>query len=280
MARELPYKDFEGDMAKAQLQKIEMYAAKLNDMIHPEDEIESWVQSKLSVVAAYMGDIKHYLDYQLKEYAEGGFTPEDLKHFKVKFKYEIDTERIVDVYANNQEEAEDLAEAKFSPYYDDFEITEVSSQQMKHGGITDYFDEAEEYVGTDKWEDFTYEEKVKATEYLRLKGRIGDFLEEEDDDDDYDEKEYTDEDFDKQYSEEDTYDIYTISAMQYAKGGKTKWIQDAIKHKGALRRAAQRQGLIEGEEKLSMADLKKLEREGGKTGKRARLAETLRTFKK
>ena len=57
MARKLRYKDQEGDMAKAELQKIEMYAAKLNDMIHPDDELEAWVQSKLSRVATDLGDV-------------------------------------------------------------------------------------------------------------------------------------------------------------------------------------------------------------------------------
>lgn len=62
----------------------------------------------------------------------------------------------------------------------------------------------------------------------------------------------------------------------FAKGGNTKWIQEAISKKGALRETAKRKGLIEGDEKLSMTDLKKLEKVGGKTGQRARLAETLR----
>jgi len=57
-----------------------------------------------------------------------------------------------------------------------------------------------------------------------------------------------------------------------------KWIQGAIKHEGALRKTAKKQHLIKGDEKLSMADLKKLEQEGGKTAKRAHLAETLRKF--
>ena len=71
----------------------------------------------------------------------------------------------------------------------------------------------------------------------------------------------------------------------FSKGGitketKDKWIQDAIKKKGSLRATAKRKGLIKGEEKLSMADLKKLEKEGGKTAKRAHLAETLKKIKK
>ena len=93
MNRKLPHGDFEGDMAKSELMKIEKYAKKLNEMIHPEDELEAWVQAKLSVVAAYMGDIKHYLDYQLSkmgeevegiefEFANGGEVNKDDETYK------------------------------------------------------------------------------------------------------------------------------------------------------------------------------------------------------
>jgi hypothetical protein len=67
-----------------------------------------------------------------------------------------------------------------------------------------------------------------------------------------------------------------------ANGGKVnkKWIQDAIKPetKGALRATAKRKGLLKGDEKLSKTDLHKLEKMGGKTARRARLAETLKSF--
>lgn len=69
-----------------------------------------------------------------------------------------------------------------------------------------------------------------------------------------------------------------------ARGGKVKskrWIQDALTgNKGALRKTAKRKGLIKGDEKLSKSDLNKLEKMGGKTARRARLAETLIDFKK
>lgn len=69
---------------------------------------------------------------------------------------------------------------------------------------------------------------------------------------------------------------------EYAKGGKVKskkWIQDALGgDEGSLRRTAKRKGLLKGDENLSMTDLKKLQKMGGKTAKRAHLAETLRKF--
>ena len=71
--------------------------------------------------------------------------------------------------------------------------------------------------------------------------------------------------------------------QEYARGGKVnkRWIQDALSgDKGALRKTAKRKGLIKGDEKLSKSDLNKLEKMGGKTARRARLAETLIDFKK
>jgi GNAT superfamily N-acetyltransferase len=80
-----------------------------------------------------------------------------------------------------------------------------------------------------------------------------------------------------------------VSSDEYRKlekGGKISknknWIADALsggKNKGALRRTAMRKGLLRNEdEKLSMTDLHKLEKVGGKTSKRAYFAETLRKF--
>lgn len=78
-----------------------------------------------------------------------------------------------------------------------------------------------------------------------------------------------------------------VSSDEYSKlekGGKINknWISDALsggKNKGALRRTALRKGLLRNEdEKLSNTDLHKLQKVGGKTSKRAYLAETLRKF--
>jgi len=93
--------------------------------------------------------------------------------------------------------------------------------------------------------------------------------------------EFDDKEQAEKYADKKAFNIVSdfIEDDSKAKGGKL-WIKDAIKNKGALRATAKRKGLIEGEEKLSMTDLHKLEKVGGKTAKRAHLAETLRGFKK
>jgi len=132
MARKLRYNEEEGGMAKAQLQKIEAYAAKLNEMIHPEDELEGWVQNKLAVVAAYMGDVKHYLDYELKKaFGEGGGVSMKERHWEVEFTWEgaDDEGRKVNVMADSVSEAEKKVKEKFGPYYKGMRIVEVEEDK-------------------------------------------------------------------------------------------------------------------------------------------------------
>ena len=56
--------DHEARMAKADLYKTAQYAAKLFKMINDGDELEGWVQAKITKAADYMSSVYHYLDYQ------------------------------------------------------------------------------------------------------------------------------------------------------------------------------------------------------------------------
>jgi hypothetical protein len=171
MARKLQYNEEEGGMAKSQLMKIENYAKKLNEMIHPEDELEGWVQSKLSVIAAYMGDIKHYLDYELKKFGEGGNVEKDLEMYEIEFtwdkKHEDDFDsRTVRIWAESIEEAQELAKRKFAPYYGGFKIVEVEKEE------DDDDDDEEPMVvrGFSDGESYEYAEggKIKSLEDFNL----------------------------------------------------------------------------------------------------------------
>lgn len=201
MGRKLPYPEFEGDMAKAQLQKIERYAVSLNDMIHPDDELEGWVQNKLARISTDIGDVKHYLEYQLKKMADGGMLEmpqiDEIKPHKVSFKFEQgegeeeeEIVRIVTIYATSQAEANEIAEKKFSEYYDDFEIVTIEEDDdddvMNHGGMMKVSPfqmvEAKNMVGAEKWSKMDSEERKELTSYLLAKGLLDTMEEEEDDD--------------------------------------------------------------------------------------------------
>lgn len=212
MARKLPYKDPAGDMAKAQLQKIEMYAAKLNNVIHPNDELESWVQSKLSRIATDIGDVKHHLDYEMskskKKMEKGGDVANtNVNAYNVGFKYEKENDedavKIVKIYAQSKAEAEKVAEEKYKPFYDDFEIVEIN--YLKYGGEVTATEmlSAREVVGEEVWKNMSYKDRADVTEYLIMKG-------------------YVEEEPDELMGMDYIPSMEEASAMQYEKGGKPK----------------------------------------------------------
>ena len=59
-----------------------------------------------------------------------------------------------------------------------------------------------------------------------------------------------------------------------------RWIQSAIKKPGALRAAAKRAGAITKQGNIKVSWLREMAKKGGKIGRRARLALTLRKLRK
>tara|TARA_Y100001938_G_C8069570_1_gene422297 strand:- start:989 stop:1558 length:570 start_codon:yes stop_codon:yes gene_type:complete len=61
--------DHEASMAKAQLYRLHKYSTVLQELIHEGDELEGWVQAKITKAADYIESVKHYLEYEkLKEH--------------------------------------------------------------------------------------------------------------------------------------------------------------------------------------------------------------------
>jgi hypothetical protein len=63
--------DREGAMAKADLFKLANYSHKLYQQLEDEDQLEAWVQAKITKAADYIASVYHYLAYEMKftEYA-------------------------------------------------------------------------------------------------------------------------------------------------------------------------------------------------------------------
>ena len=53
--------DREGAMAKADLFKLANYSLKLFKQIQDEDQLEAWVQAKITKAADYVASVYHYL---------------------------------------------------------------------------------------------------------------------------------------------------------------------------------------------------------------------------
>jgi len=59
------YPDEEGSMAKRQLQRLNEYSAELMSMLDDNEQLESWVQSKITKASDYIATVKHYLEYEM-----------------------------------------------------------------------------------------------------------------------------------------------------------------------------------------------------------------------
>jgi hypothetical protein len=62
----MPADDHEAAMARADLYKLANYSFKLFKMIKDGDELEGWVQAKVTKAADYIASVYHYMEYELK----------------------------------------------------------------------------------------------------------------------------------------------------------------------------------------------------------------------
>tara|TARA_Y100001973_G_C5206652_1_gene341928 strand:- start:6173 stop:6583 length:411 start_codon:yes stop_codon:yes gene_type:complete len=58
--------DLEGDMAKNQLIKMAKYALGLSLVLEDDQQLESWVQAKITLANDYISKVKHYLENELQ----------------------------------------------------------------------------------------------------------------------------------------------------------------------------------------------------------------------
>jgi hypothetical protein len=82
-----PIDDHEAKMAKAQLYKLAKYSAKLFNMIEEGEELEGWVQAKLTKASDYVSAVYHHLEYEkmMKSQIDTGpRTFEEIEQAKVK----------------------------------------------------------------------------------------------------------------------------------------------------------------------------------------------------
>jgi hypothetical protein len=63
--------DEEGAMAKADLYKLANYSFKLFKKLDDNDQLEAWVQAKITKAADYIASVYHYLEYEM-EFSEYG----------------------------------------------------------------------------------------------------------------------------------------------------------------------------------------------------------------
>lgn len=80
--------DHEGAMAKADLFKLANYSVKLFKKIEDNDQLESWVQAKITKAADYIASVYHYLEYEMK-FSEFGSRLENSEMYSESEKMEL-----------------------------------------------------------------------------------------------------------------------------------------------------------------------------------------------
>jgi hypothetical protein len=56
--------DHEAKMARADCYKLAKYSAKLFSMIEEGEELDGWVQAKITKASDYISSVYHYLEYE------------------------------------------------------------------------------------------------------------------------------------------------------------------------------------------------------------------------
>jgi predicted RNA-binding protein with EMAP domain len=56
--------DHEAKMARADLYKLAEYSVKLFKMIEENEELDGWVQAKITKASDYISSVYHYLEYE------------------------------------------------------------------------------------------------------------------------------------------------------------------------------------------------------------------------
>jgi hypothetical protein len=62
----VPEDDHEGQMARSELYRAAKYSMKLFQMIQDGQDLEGWVQAKITKSADYLDSVYHYMEYQVK----------------------------------------------------------------------------------------------------------------------------------------------------------------------------------------------------------------------
>lgn len=107
--------DHEAAMARADLYKLANYSFKLFKMIQDGDQLEGWVQAKITKAADYVASVYHFMEYEMKfsEYGEkletsDVYIEEVRQQFKAKL---MEAKAKLDKLSKKNEK--DLEEAKF-----------------------------------------------------------------------------------------------------------------------------------------------------------------------
>ena len=87
-AKEKTEYDYEGDMARGQLQSIISNAQRVHDMLEDDTNIAEWVQSKITLAEDYISTVANYMMSELDEEVKDEYARKVDKYLKKKYNKE------------------------------------------------------------------------------------------------------------------------------------------------------------------------------------------------
>ena len=82
-AKEKTEYDYEGDMARGQLQSIIMNAQRVHDMLEDNDNLPEWVQSKITLAEDYISTVSNYMSSEIDEATINELSKDTLRDYMV-----------------------------------------------------------------------------------------------------------------------------------------------------------------------------------------------------
>lgn len=144
--------DQEGAMAKADLFKLSNYSFKLFKKIQDDDQLESWVQAKITKAADYIASVYHYLEYEMK-ISEYGAKLENSDMYSESQK---------EIIKNKLNEAREMV--RFLKIAQAKKLSE--SKSLKYGSAEEYYQEhiveSKKYMQLDEISKETLKPYIKA----------------------------------------------------------------------------------------------------------------------
>jgi len=94
-AKEKSEYDYEGDMARGQLQSIVNNAQRVHDMLKDNDNLPEWVQSKITLAEDYISTVANYMMSEVDEEVKDEYARKVDKYLKKKYnKEEVELDEV------------------------------------------------------------------------------------------------------------------------------------------------------------------------------------------
>ena len=84
-AKEKTEYDYEGDMARGQLQSIINNAQRVHDMLKDNDNLPEWVQSKITLAEDYISTVANYMMSEIDEEVKDEYARKVDKYLRKKY---------------------------------------------------------------------------------------------------------------------------------------------------------------------------------------------------